>query len=377
MNEAQENPTVNHDEIPNGGKRLITLWAVCLLGVYLTVAFIGSTMLRGYGKESVNIRKARIASPTMETNAKAVRVQQTVGKKPTDVLVGGTFKRVGDFSLKESAWAADFNLWFRWDGDGVKPDASFRIANGQILQQEVVESSLSGESRYVEMHVAAQMTKDFDATRFPFGENGLYIQVEDNSHGPRAIRFIADTQGSGIEPGALPKGMRLDHFLATTKTGVHNALNVEPGGSGDARQTRSQFVLAMLVVPDGLGLYQKLFQALFASMAIALVALFIKPTHVDCRFGLPVGAFFACISNNIYVGTLLPHADRLTLADMVNGTGLYTIFLILVQSVISLYVFDTMGREKLAILFDRVSFAVILIGYAAVNVALPFSARPL
>ena len=118
-------------------------------------------------------------------------------------------------------------------------------------------------------------------------------------------------------------------------------------------------------------------KAHFASVSVALMALFIKPIHIDCRCGLPVGGFFAAVGNGIFVGTLLPQADRFTLSDMVNATGLLTIFLIMVQSVMSLHIYDTMGNERLSRLFDRVSFAVLLIGYAAVNLALPLSARPL
>jgi hypothetical protein len=60
----------------------------------------------------------------------------------------------------------------------------------------------------------------------------------------------------------------------------------------------------------------------------------------------------------------------------VNAIGLVTIFLTLVQSAISLYILDTMGRERLSRFFDKVSFAVFLIGYAVVNLLLVFAARP-
>jgi len=133
----------------------------------------------------------------------------------------------------------------------------------------------------------------------------------------------------------------------------------------------------MLAVPDGFGLYTKMFQALFASVAVALIALYIKAISIDCRFGLPVGGFFASVTNNFTVARLLPHVDRATLTTMINSVCLLTIFLVLVQSVISLYIFDNMGRHRLSLLFDRVSFFVFLIGYSAVNVVLPLAARPL
>jgi hypothetical protein len=118
-----------------------------------------------------------------------------------------------------------------------------------------------------------------------------------------------------------------------------------------------------------------MFQALFASVAIALIVFFIKPIHVDPRFGLGVGAFFAAVGNNIFVGSMLPPAEGIALTGMVNAIGLATIFLTLVQSTISLYILDTMGQEKLRRFFDKVSFVVFLIGYAVINLMLPLAAR--
>ena len=70
--------------------------------------------------------------------------------------------------------------------------------------------------------------------------------------------------------------------------------------------------------------------------------------HVDPRFGLPVGAAFTAVANIIAIGALLPRAEGFILADMTNAVGLATIFFILVHSAISLYFFDTLGKEKLS-----------------------------
>jgi hypothetical protein len=88
-----------------------------------------------------------------------------------------------------------------------------------------------------------------------------------------------------------------------------------------------------------------------------------------------VGAFFAAIANNIFVGTYLPPIARFSLTSIVEILGLATIFLTLVQSAISLYIEDTMGREKLRRVFDQVSFIVFLIGYTATNLLVPLAAK--
>ena len=69
-----------------------------------------------------------------------------------------------------------------------------------------------------------------------------------------------------------------------------------------------------------------------------------------CRsaFRLPVGAAFTAVANIIAIGVFLPRAEGFILAEMTNAVGLATTFLTLVQSAISLYFFDTLGKEKLS-----------------------------
>jgi hypothetical protein len=376
MEEEQSTLTENRNMITPGGYRFVIIWAVCLLVLYAVVSSLGVTLLSRYAREASNIREARIKSPTMQLKAPAPDQQIRSGARPVEVLAGGSINRIGEFALKESAWTADFNLWFKWNGDAVKPGEGFRIANGQIQQREKVDSYQSGTEHYEEYNIVARVTKDYDASRYPFGEEGLYILVEDSTHGAEPVRYVANKQASLIGPEALPRAVKLSGFMVDTKIATSGHGLANPGPSGSKNEVRSQLMLGLLVVPRSMGLYQKMFQALFASVIVALIALFIKPVHIDCRFGLPVGGFFASVSNNIFVGTLLPNADRLTLTDMVNSISLVTIFLVLAQSVISLYIYDTMGRERLAIYFDRVSFVVFLIGYVAANLALPFAAMP-
>jgi hypothetical protein len=144
----------------------------------------------------------------------------------------------------------------------------------------------------------------------------------------------------------------------------------DPRISDGRTDVHSRFIFAFLVVPPGAGLFFILFQALFASIAIAFVVFFIKPTQVDPRFGLGVGAFFAVVGNNIYVASVLPFSGQISLSGMVNGIGLITVFLTLFQSTVSLYLFDIKGRERLSRFFDHVSFVAFLVGYVAVNLIL-------
>lgn len=362
------------DTITPGGYRFVITWTACLLLIYAVAGFVGSELLRGYKAETSKLRKARFESLSRELASQGNDSGLPSAEKPVAVRVGLNMNRIGDFALRESAWTADFNIFFRWSGDAANPGENFRVANGLIKEREKVDSFQSGRERYAEYHVVARVTRQFDASRFPFGEEGLIVEVEDTTHG---VRYVADKGDSEIRSESMPRGLKLGPILVGSRTKSGMTGRGKPGAAAGKTEIRSQFIVGMMVAPHSLGIYIKLFQALLASVAVALIALHIKPIHIDCRFGLPVGGFFASVSNNIFVATLLPQSDRLTLADMVNATGLVTIFLILVQSAIGLYIFDSMGRERLSRLFDRVSFAAFLLGYTAVNVALPWSATSL
>jgi len=360
--------------ITRGEYRFVIIWTACLLFVYAVGATFGAKLLLGYAAETQSIRESRIRALSSTPNAPIPGAP--LSTKAVDVQVGGYIDRIGEFNLKESAWTADFHLWFEWTSDTMNPGEHFHLVNGQITNQQNLESSQSGGVHHAEYRVVARITKTFDALLYPFGEDGLLIQLEDSTQGAETVRYVADKSGSGIGPEAVPRSVRLSRFLVDTTIGNSRYGRVNSVDPGANREGRSQFLLGMIVVPDGAGLYQKMFQALFASVAVALIALYIKPSSIDCRFGLPVGGFFASVTNNVFVGSLLPHADRLTLIDMVNAVSLFTIFFILAQSVISLYIYDNMGRQRLSLLFDQVSFPVFLIGYVAINVALVLAASP-
>lgn len=359
-----------HDEQMAPRHRFVIVCAAAgVLLLYALAGYFGARLLRRYAAETARLRQARIvsltAAPTSPPPAAAPSHGSPAASRPVDVKVALNVNRIEAVALKDSAWTASFNISFRWRGDALAPGKDFRVANGQIEQREKVEGYERGGERYEQYRVAARIAKSFDASRFPFGDEGLILEIEDATQELDALRYVADESNSGVDPEAMPRHMRLARTLA----------GVTVRRQGPARDARSQFFFAMVVASNSGPIYLNLFQALFAAVAVALIVFFIKPIHVDPRFGLPVGAFFAAVSNNTFVAGLLPASDRLTLATMVNATSLLTILLVLVESAVSLYVFDTLGRERLARFCDRTFFVVVLLGYVAVNLALPLAAR--
>jgi hypothetical protein len=290
--------------------------------------------------------------------------------EPIDVAVGIRINRISAFSLRESTWRADFDIWFRWSGDRVKPGENFQVVNGEVDHLEREEIYASGSEHYERFNIRADLAINLDASRFPFSDQVLGIQVEDRADGAEYLRYIPDEKDSGISRLGIPPSLKITRTGAFVKLYGYQSRRGDPQMPEGRADVHSRFVFAFLAVPPGAGLFFALSQALFASIAISFIVFFIKPTQVDPRFGLGVGAFFAAVGNNIYVASTLPFSSQISLSSMINGIGLATIFLTLVQSTVSLYLFDIKGRERLSRFFDHTSFAAFLVGYAAVNLIL-------
>lgn len=349
----------------------VACWATGIVLFYLAVGIVGTAQMRKYRLETQRLRHAWLNSETARPSAPT----PGMGASPTattPVGVNVVVTRIGDFSLKEGRWETDFDISFRWKGDAVNPGETFRIANGEILRREKVASKTVDGERYERYQVKARLERAFDPSRFPFGEVELLVEIEDVSESGRAVVYQVYGRGITVSPQTVAQGMKIPNSFAGIR--LHSYGQDDSARSSDEMEGHTRFVFAIVIEPRSREIYMKLFQALFASVAIALVVFFIKPTFVDPRFGLGVGAFFAAVGNNIFLGSLLPQANRVTLADMVNFIGLVTIFLTLVQSTISLHFCDT-DRWRLSRFFDRLCFPLFLLGYAVVNFLLPFVAK--
>jgi hypothetical protein len=352
----------------------VLLWSIGLILLYIIGGYFGVRQLEGYKENTEKYRQAWLESTSTGISEQTPDLKDTSDAKPVEVLVGIKINRIADFDLKESGWTADFYIWFQWRGDKINPGETFKLVNGEIVSRELEIASDKGGQRYEKYHVKARMIKDFDASRFPFSDDGLMIQVEDKKHGLDVLRYVADEQRSRMKQSTMMYGMAIKRTFVGTKLNTNETGSVIIDSSNSVSNVHSQFVSGVLVAPPSGNLYIKLFMALFASVGIAFLVFFIKPIHLDPRFGLPVGAFFAAVGNIIYIGSILPRADHVTLVDMVNAIGIITIFLALIESTISLYIEDTMKNERLSRFFDKVSFAVIFLGYVYVNIALPIAA---
>ncbi|CAN5723520.1 hypothetical protein BH09MYX1_BH09MYX1_38840 [soil metagenome] len=294
------------------------------------------------------------------------RADDAPAKELTQVTTGLYVNQIHELNLKENYFVADVFVWFRWRGDA-KPAESFSFIDGRVESKNEVETSkLPDGTNYACFRVVVRITKFWDVRQYPLDSHHLTITVEEDRDEDDTMVYVADTDNSALDPHVKMPGFVTT--LSEVKAGIgeyHSNFGDTSIPSGNtARYARVS--LSISLAREGNTYFAKLFFALWISAAIAFLCFFIKPTNVDPRFGLGVGAAFAAIASEYTVTSGLPEIGVATLADKLHVVAYAAIFVVLAQSTVSLW-FVEHDREKTSKRLDR-AFAIGLpIAYAITN----------
>ena len=353
-------------EVKPRGRRFLKWW---IIGVILIFLLVGSYMVGTVyeNKQSADTRHVQLISPNLtETGLSADDFNLSSNITPTKVISGFYVDRIKDLSLSDSVWTVDFYIWFKWNGSDVNPGENFQVIDGEIEKKELVDEYTNGTEHYQIYYVTSKITKFFDVLRFPVDSHLLTLEIEDKKTEREDLIYVADNGTSNINQEVQIHGYSVEKFSVLEKPHIYNS------SFGDPRiETRptsySQLRAGIDISRPDLGFYFRIFIGLFVAVAAALVALFIKPTEAEPRFGLGAGALFVAIANTIVTSGLIPKTGIMTLADMVNDLGLLLILITIVESTISLYIYDIKGEKELSRILDRISFISLLTIYIIVN----------
>ncbi len=361
------------EEIGLRGRRFLKLW---IIGIILIFLLLGSYMAGTvyFNKQSANVLHTEMMNPNLpEPGLTTADFNLTGNSTPTKVITGIYIDRIEDVSLSDSTWTGDFYLWFKWNGSNVNPGENFQVIDGSISNSYLVDNYTNGTEHYEIYYVSANISDFFDISNFPLDNQYLYIEIEDKKDASTDLIYIPDNESSDINPNVIAQGYNINMISVIEKPHIYNS------SFGDPRLDQnitsySQLRDGIALTRPDLGFYFRLFIGLFVAVAAALVALFIKPTVAEPRFGLGAGALFVAIANNIIVSGLIPKTGVLTLADMVNDLGLLVILITLIESTISLHIYLVNDEKNLSRKLDRYSFIALLLIYIIVNAAIITSA---
>jgi hypothetical protein len=291
--------------------------------------------------------------------------------QPAQVAVGSYVNKIQDIDFRNNKYEVDFYLWFRWKAEGrladFKPLESFEIINGKVENRSSVVEKKIGDINYAAVRVNATMAETWNLAKFPFDSHRVRINIEDSTYTAADMVFVADTTNSALGDELNMSGWQASNFGTVIESKVYRSNYGDVSLPTDALSAYSRFVVTLDLERRSYGAAFKLLNIVLLAAAVAFLAFMVRPSDLDARFGMGVGALFAAAASAIIAASDVPESGRMTMADHTHTVALAVIFATLLVSTLCLKL-EVSGREELAYRIDRIClvvFPVLFYGWVA------------
>lgn len=288
---------------------------------------------------------------------------------PRTVVVGTYVNQIYGVDVKGSQFSIDFYVWFRWEGDDLKPLDSFEVAGGRIVSKTGVQRKKLGAQNYASARVVATITKFWDLKRFPLDGHTLTLDLEDAEHDTRAVLYESDRDNVGTSPELEIPGWVLLRSGASVERHVYRTNYGDTSIPTHAESQYARYRFSIEVARPGYGRFLKVFFGLFIAVVVSWCAFWVLPRDSGPRVTLGVGATFAASAVTVTINYSLPDTNAVTLADKLIMLTLGMIVLSVAQTIVALALFAA-RREALQVRLDRACRWGFPVAYVAVLAAI-------
>ena len=233
-----------------------------------------------------------------------------------NVDMGLYVNRIQSISPKNGSFTADLSIWFRWKGDQISPNKTFRLKNAKIeFKRDAYVAKMSdGATNYAYMEIVATFTTPWDIEHFPFGEQVLKIEIEEDATDVSEIRYRADTANMTVNPNIEIQGWKVSAVKDWVSETIYNS-NFGDTSIADRIQTRyTQFNYEVMIKPKSNYIELKLFVTPVVCMLI-LCFLLVLPAKETPRFVLCSATIFALVTSHYLIITQLPSSEQISFAE--------------------------------------------------------------
>jgi hypothetical protein len=291
---------------------------------------------------------------------------QDLEAEPEAVYTGTYINRIYDVSLKDNCFSVDFYIWFRWKSGDIDPIESFEIINGHIDTKTDPYTDVVLGYKYATCRVTATITKFWDVSTFPLDNHVIQLEIEDSENEAHKLNYIPDAENSAASPDLTVPGWIIKNDYTEVLQHHYRTNYGDISLPTNNASIYSRFVHSINIERPNIGYFIKLFFGVFIAALIAFLAFLIKPTDLDPRFGLGIGAIFAAVASEYVITSSLPDTNVMTLADKLHILAFAFIFLSLAQSTLSLWLYNK-GKEKVSHKLDVACFFGFLILYSVLS----------
>lgn len=282
---------------------------------------------------------------------------------------------LSDFKIDDQSFKADFWIWFIYDNDSLVMKDAIEIMNAKSTEFSNYSIEKKGGKNWAQVKCKAVINQNWDVTKFPFDKQNLFIKIEHTMLDEDEVVFVADSENSKIDSTFFLDDWDINSFQLKSIKRTYNTTFGDPvlKGSSTYPGVEAEIIITRA---HSQGILVKMLTGVYVAFSIALLGFLIKPSLAD-RLGLCVGGIFAAVGNKYIIESVVPSSTANTLLDSIHNLTFVAILIMIALTVVSLKWSDT-EDEKLKMRsqkIDRISFAVLLVGFITANIILILSAR--
>ncbi|MBS1492312.1 MAG: hypothetical protein JST55_02310 [Bacteroidetes bacterium] len=280
-----------------------------------------------------------------------------------------------DFKIDDASYKVDFWLWFLYNNDSLEIKDAIDITNAKSVEFSNFSVEKRGGKNWAQVKCKAVINQSWDVTKFPFDRQELYIKLEHTTLDANEVVFIADSENSKIDSTFLFDDWNINSFKIKGMQRTYNTTFGDPVLKGSSTYPGIETEIIITRAHSN-GILVKMLTGVYVAFSIALLGFLIKPSLAD-RLGLCVGGIFAAVGNKYIIESVVPSSTANTLLDSIHNLTFVAILIMIALTVVSLKWSDTEDERMKAKSqrIDRISFAVLLVGFISANIILILSAR--
>ncbi len=308
-----------------------------------------------------------------ETAAPAAEPVPATPSGPNEVTVGVYINDIQQLDLTTHSYAMDFYVWLRWKNADINPSASLEYMNPFQLWGHVATplyeepQDLADGSKYMAIRHQGQFNSKLPLEKYPFDEQSLIFEFEDNSAGADAQVFVPDQVPVTLNPELTLPGYVIGKPVLTVASKPY------PTNFGDTRLTKLEpysRVTVMVPVHRPTMTYAiKTILPLFLVAICASLIFFIHPNYVEARIGLGITALLTLVALQLTTNSQLPEVDYLMMIDMLFFAAYLFVIASMAQAVRTSWLAHR-SEDSAAIASDRKAIGVLGIAYFAGSAAI-------
>jgi len=275
---------------------------------------------------------------------------------PDTLNVGFYITSIRNIDFANSAFNADIWVWLHYKNHKFSSNSNkdiYRFPGCLEWVNDITEQTNEKDSPDIDdinapiiwctYKVNRKFRKKWNLSSYPFDKQSFEIKLESDFYDIEDLILTADKAqiDSSFISGEkdwtpLKKTEKFVNYVANYNTSFGDPINK----NGQSKYSGVTYSFDSIRLNRWTTFF-KLFTGILISYFIALSVFLIKPTNLDARFGLVVGALFSSIGSKYIVDSMIPIYYENTLFDNIHNVTFIYIFIITVISIFSLKLLES------------------------------------